>query len=372
MVLVQGVFPVAGVTDTTTWNTLFPELQASILMHLSLQDLGRAVWLGKAFRSAFQLRRSQVEKQLMLAGSAHYRDTILDVVPQVLRRCFQGVDLQTGRKELQAGESVTIGACGTIVKGWASGSDPLAVVWLSPDSPCKKDGGEWENLDLNLTAPREGHWVANLALARPCGLSPGNAHIDAATVYAILPDPSDASEGPYEYLGAMFSLLDAAGSMWVENPRAPQVDPDAVPVSATSSACGIHVQPPQDDPAKPQAVQAEHRAPSGASPAAFNQPPQGDACQAVLRQPSGGDASQTTVQVPSPGNVAGALRRVSLEWVPARRLHLISSEMVDGAIATALKMAARLQSRCCHVNIGHCLHVRACQVKGDSFQHWNP
>jgi hypothetical protein len=84
-------------------------------MHLPLQDLGRAASLGKAFRSAFQRRRLQVEESLVSAGNAAFGKPLLDTLVQVIRRYLVRRDLATGCGPLRREDSVRFNIHGSFM-----------------------------------------------------------------------------------------------------------------------------------------------------------------------------------------------------------------------------------------------------------------
>jgi hypothetical protein len=233
---------------THPWNSLNLDLQECILMHLPLHDLGKAVCLGKAFRSAFQRRRLQVEQSLTLAGIATSGMPLLNTVGQLLQRYIACTDLTTGCGPLRCMDCRTIDECGTITSGdkyigRLQSSPPVhAAVYLDPRDRAR---------ELFATQP----WLLRLwggygkcAFLTLTGPTPGSSamHRNDRAKLVIHPNtPRDGPEEPCAGLGAMLFLACRAteGPMCQECPKPTQQLAQGNPVVAGVSVQGNPWQP---------------------------------------------------------------------------------------------------------------------------------
>jgi hypothetical protein len=160
-------------TGSQHWNRLPLEVQERIVVLLPLQDLGKAVCLGKAFRWAFMQRLSQAEERLNSRGLAAFGKPLIAGLGRVLQRYSRNVDLLTGCGALPLGQQVTVTSTGGSYFGppkadfWHGCREPFphAIVGLPPRYEGASSEGE-QDLIVYLRA-RDGVKVAHFSLHGP-------------------------------------------------------------------------------------------------------------------------------------------------------------------------------------------------------------
>jgi hypothetical protein len=343
----------AGSSSTHPWHTLPLDLHERILMCLSLHDLGKTVLLGKAFRSAFHLKRLQVEETLTMAGLATFGWPLLTSVGQVLRKYHLRMEAATDTRGRIPGEAFTVDACGTTTAGnkylLQESEVPVhAVIKLKQRERTEDVIGTLE-LRLELKGACGGQLGAVLAITGPTRrVTPrSEARLRNRCVFLdILPPRScKPTATPSDCMGAIFIIACQVGE-WPTSQGTPQGPEQAHALpGAPPSAEGVHpVQAPQENPQ--HTLRARAATPGSVAEASrptVHQLPQPRAAKAVKRLWHKADDYYAPVTPPVPDSV------------------------VDQGVATALKLSAGLPVLCscsrCYVIMKFGENICAIQMK---------
>jgi hypothetical protein len=310
----------AGSGGTHPWNTLIQDLQERVLLHLPLLDLGRAVCLGRAFRSAFKHRLLEAEEGLTRAAIAAYGKPLLAGVARVLRRHRHGVDLLSGRGAPRLSEEVLVDVRGTVTEGErlrGGGPGYHVRVRLHRQVYRGKVGGVRELSlflhDGNACGPKL------TLIVQPYDSS--NPHrVSAALLEMHSSVPGEADTLSSRHLGAFLVIarLAGQGSTCQETLRASGHVPGATLVGPPFPGGGCPAQPLQGNPFIP--LQSNSGAPT----------------EAFRSLPHWSPMFQTA-------------RHVRVHRYACKRIAVL--EGLDEGVATAVVLAAALQVPCCHVRL---------------------
>jgi hypothetical protein len=211
-------------------------------MRLSLRDLGRFVFLGKAFRSAFQRRHLQVEKGLTSVGLAASGKPLLQGMGEALQQYFTHVE--SGCRPTREFGNMSFERLGPVMLGtdsYYSGGVPCAAVEVRPSAPWSTTQGSVRTQDLCLSLRGFDGAVsgARLVLRGPTGRTSARHRIESAML--SLPDPLFGVHGVHrsEHLGAFFLACQSGG----EGPMCLN-SPDATHMAGEGRMCLQSQNPP--------------------------------------------------------------------------------------------------------------------------------
>jgi hypothetical protein len=344
----------AGATCSHHWNRLPLEVQERIVLLLPLQDLGRAVCLGKAFRSAFKQRLSQAEERLTSLGLAAFGKPVLVGVGRVLQRYSRNVDLLTGGGTMPRLQQVKVATCGTATaelgdffseplphammalhaRTWGPGceGEQDLLIWLRA-----RDGGV-QSARVVLKGSPDGPWFGvqtpwtaacfSPAVPNAAGMSNAAGFLEISLPYS----PTFLQAG--EFLGGFLlaARMAAKGPMCLETPTAPPRAADPVTLAF-----------PYDG--RPSVSLQETVANTG------NPRPVHEAALAKPSGPRGENAHQ-----PPERRAGEAIRRATVRASPVRNQD-VPMDLMDQAITTAFKVAVGLQIPCCNVDMYGVVHA---------------